>query len=97
MLALVGGIPKYWEFVEPRAPALDLAEELFFGRSAFLEDEPARTLRDENIAGLTALSVLEAVGRGAEKPSPVSAPGGDFPQSLRHEHGVCVWDTGVPV
>jgi AAA+ ATPase superfamily predicted ATPase len=71
--ALVGGIPKYWEFVEPRATALDLAEELFFGRSAFLEDEPARTLRDENIAGLTALSVLEAVGRGAEKPSEIAA------------------------
>lgn len=71
--ALVGGIPKYWEFVEPRATALDLAEELFFGRSAFLEDEPARTLRDENIAGLTALSVLEAVGRGAEKTSEIAS------------------------
>jgi hypothetical protein len=71
--ALVGGIPKYWEFVEPRATTLDLAEELFFGRSAFLEDEPARTLRDENIAGLTALSILEAVGRGAEKPSEIAA------------------------
>ena len=71
--ALVGGIPKYWEFVEPRASALDLAEELFFGRSAFLEDEPARTLRDENLSGLTALSVLEAVGRGAEKPSEIAA------------------------
>lgn len=71
--ALVGGIPKYWEFVEPRATALDLAEELFFGRSAFLEDEPGRILRDENIAGLTALSVLEAVGRGAEKTSEIAA------------------------
>lgn len=71
--ALVGGIPKYWEFVEPRATALDLAEELFFGRSAFLEDEPGRILRDENIAGLNALSVLEAVGRGAEKTSEVAA------------------------
>ena len=67
--ALVGGIPKYWEFVEPESTALVLAEELFFGRSAFLEDEPARTLRDENIAGMTALSVLEAVGRGEEKSS----------------------------
>jgi len=55
--ALVGGIPKYWEFVEPKASALDLAEELFFGRSAFLEDEPLRILRDENIAGMTAQSV----------------------------------------
>jgi AAA+ ATPase superfamily predicted ATPase len=34
--SLVGGIPKYWEFVETRATALDLAVELFFGRSAFL-------------------------------------------------------------
>ena len=49
--ALVGGIPKYWEFVEPRAKELDLAEEMFFGRPPFLEDEPARILRDENIAG----------------------------------------------
>lgn len=71
--ALVGGIPKYWEFVEPRARVLDLADELFFGRSAFLEDEPARILRDEYVVGLTALSVLEAVGRGAEKPSEIAA------------------------
>ena len=71
--SLVGGIPKYWEFVEPKATALDLADELFFGRSAFLEDEPARILRDEAIAGLTAQSVLEAVGRGAEKPSEIAA------------------------
>ena len=71
--ALVGGIPKYWEFVEPKSTALDLADELFFGRSAFLEDEPARTLRDENIAGMTALSVLEAVGRGARKPSEIAS------------------------
>lgn len=71
--ALVGGIPKYWEFVEPRATALELAEELYFGRSAFLEDEPGRLLRDEYITGLTALSVLEAVGRGAEKSSEIAA------------------------
>ncbi len=52
---------------------LDLADELFFGRSAFLEDEPLRVLRDESIAGLNAQSVLEAVGRGAEKPSKIAA------------------------
>lgn len=71
--ALVGGIPKYWEFVEAGATALDLAEELFFGRSAFLEDEPLRILREEGIAGLTPLSVLEAVGRGASKTSEIAA------------------------
>lgn len=71
--SLVGGIPKYWEFVESGGAVMDLAEELFFGRSAFLEDEPARTLRDEGIAGLNPLSILEAVGRGAEKPSEIAA------------------------
>ncbi|MFM8983231.1 MAG: ATP-binding protein [Spartobacteria bacterium] len=71
--ALVGGIPKYWEFVEAGATALDLAEELFFGRSAFLEDEPLRILREEGIAGLAPLSVLEAVGRGACKTSEIAA------------------------
>lgn len=70
--ALVGGIPKYWEFVEAGASALDLAEELFFGRSAYLEDEPVRILREERIAGLTPLSVLEAVGRGAGKTSEIA-------------------------
>jgi hypothetical protein len=71
--ALVGGIPKYWEFVEAGAMALDLAEELFFGRSAFLEDDPVRILREERIAGLSPLSVLEAVGRGASKTSEIAA------------------------
>lgn len=73
LYALVGGIPKYWEFVEAGATALDLAEELFFGRSAFLEDEPVRILREERIAGLNPLSVLEAVGRGASKTSEIAA------------------------
>ena len=71
--ALVGGIPKYWEFVEAGATALDLAVELFFGHSAFLEDEPVRILREERIAGMTPLSVLEAVGRGASKTSEIAA------------------------
>jgi len=73
LYALVGGIPKYWEFVEAGATALDLAEELFYGRSAFLEDEPVRILREERIAGLNPLSVLEAVGRGASKTSEIAA------------------------
>lgn len=70
--ALVGGIPKYWEFVEAGATALDLAEQLFHGRSAFQEDEPLRILREERITGLTPLSVLEAVGRGVSKTSEIA-------------------------
>ncbi len=82
--SLVGGIPKYWEFLEPNGTALDLARDLFFARSAFLEDEPLRILRDERIRGLTALSVLEAVGRGAEKPSEIAARLGTAQTNLGH-------------
>ncbi|MGH8138667.1 MAG: ATP-binding protein [Steroidobacteraceae bacterium] len=71
--SIVGGIPKYWEFVDPKSSALDLAEELFFGFAPYLDQEPARILRDEGISGLNALSLLEAVGRGAEKPSEMAA------------------------
>jgi AAA+ ATPase superfamily predicted ATPase len=71
--ALVGGIPKYWEFVDTRKSAVDLAEELFFGFAPYLDEEPARVLRDEGIAGLNAVSVLEAIGRGAEKPSEIAS------------------------
>ena len=70
--ALVGGVPRYWELVEKKQSAVALAETLFFGRSPFLEFEPALLLRDEGISGLTAPSVLEAIGRGAEKPSEIA-------------------------
>lgn len=71
--ALVGGIPKYWEFVDPKASALELAETLFFGFAPYLDQEPARILRDEGISGLNSLAMLEAIGRGAEKPSEIAA------------------------
>ncbi|MBM3883248.1 MAG: ATP-binding protein [Verrucomicrobia bacterium] len=71
--ALVGGVPRYWEFVKPRQSVVELAEALYFGFAPFLEQEPMRILRDEGIAGINAVSVLEAVGRGAEKPSAMAA------------------------
>jgi AAA+ ATPase superfamily predicted ATPase len=73
VFSLVGGVPKYWEFVRPRQTAVALAEELFFGFAPYLDQEPARVLRDENIAGVTASAVLESIGRGAEKPSEIAA------------------------
>ena len=67
--SIVGGVPKYWEFVDPKESVVDLAEALFFGFAPYLDQEPVRILRDEGISGLNALSLLEAIGRGAEKPS----------------------------
>ena len=71
--ALVGGIPKYWEFVNRRASVIDLAAELFFGFAPYLDQEPARILRDEGIAGMNAVALLETIGRGAERPSEMAA------------------------
>ena len=71
--SIVGGIPKYWEFVEPKRTAVDLAETLFFGFAPYFNEEPARLLRDEGIAGINPLAVLEAIGRGARKPSEVAS------------------------
>ena len=71
--SLVGGIPKYWEFVESKHSSIALAEELFFGFSAYLDQEPLRILRDEGLGGANPLAVLEAVGRGAHRPSEIAA------------------------
>lgn len=71
--SLVGGVPKYWELVRRGQSPVELAEELFFGSSPVLEFEPSRLLKDEGIVGLTAPAMLEAVGRGAHKPSEIAA------------------------
>jgi len=71
--AMVGGIPQYWEHVQPQQSLLELADNLYFGFAPHMDDEPARILRDEGFAGLNALSVLEAIGRGAAKPSEIAA------------------------
>jgi uncharacterized protein len=71
--ACVGGIPRYWEFLEPDQDVVTLAESLYFGFAPFLEQEPQRILRDEGVTGLNALGVLEAVGRGAERPSEIAS------------------------
>jgi len=49
-----------------------LAEELYFDFAPYMDNEPRRLLRDEGIGGLNALSVLEAVGRGAQRPSEIA-------------------------
>lgn len=71
--ACVGGIPKYWEFVEAGRDVVALVESLYFDFAPYMEQEPQRILRDEGVVGLNALAVLEAVGRGAERPSEIAA------------------------
>jgi AAA+ ATPase superfamily predicted ATPase len=71
--ACVGGIPKYWEFIEKGQDAVALADALYFDFAPYMEQEPQRILRDEGIAGLNAVAALEAVGRGAERPSEIAS------------------------
>jgi AAA+ ATPase superfamily predicted ATPase len=71
--ACVGGIPKYWEYSETGQDVVALAESLYFDFAPYMEQEPQRILRDERVTGLNTLAVLEAVGRGAERPSEIAA------------------------
>jgi len=71
--ACVGGIPKYWEFIETGQDVLALTESLYFDFAPYMEQEPQRILRDEGVAGLNAVAVLEAIGRGAERPSEIAS------------------------
>jgi AAA+ ATPase superfamily predicted ATPase len=68
---LVGGIPKYWEYVNKNESVIDLANILYFQSGAILENEPHRMLSDEKVEGITPLNVLEAIGRGVHKPSEI--------------------------
>lgn len=71
--SLVGGIPKYWSFVNSSVTTERLAEELYFDSGALLENEPRRLLIDENVNGLLPWSVLELIGRGVNRISEVAA------------------------
>jgi uncharacterized protein len=73
LFSLVGGIPKYWELIGKERDPVASAENLYFGFSAYLEGEPRRMLRDERIEGIQPLSVLEAVGRGASRPTEIAS------------------------
>lgn len=71
--ALVGGVPKYWEFVRREASAVETADELYFDFAPYMENEPRRILRDEKVEGLSPLTLLEVIGRGAERPSEMAS------------------------
>ncbi len=71
--SLVGGIPRYWELLDVNETVATNAWNLYFKRGAPLEMEPTRLLRDEQISGMQARSTLEALGRGAHRPSEIAA------------------------
>jgi AAA+ ATPase superfamily predicted ATPase len=80
--ALVGGIPKYWDYIDKKQSLEKNIEALFFDYAAFFENEPAKLLKDEGVDGLIPLSILEAIGRGAHKPSEIASRLGKVQSSL---------------
>lgn len=71
--SMVGAVPLYWKQSDPQLDVLAYCEELFFTESAPLEREAARVLDDEEVRGMRALSVLDLIGRGVNKPSEIAA------------------------
>lgn len=69
--AMVGGVPQYWDFFDADDTPCEVADSLFFGKSARLQNEADRLLKDEKVEGIAAKSILEAIGRGAAKPSEI--------------------------
>lgn len=80
--SLVGGLPKYWELLNTNTSPVAAATSLYFTPSAYMEGEPRRLLRDEKIDGVTPLSILEAIGRGANRPNEIGARTGMSPTTL---------------
>ncbi|MCI5065453.1 ATP-binding protein [bacterium] len=73
LYSLLGGIPKYWQLVLPHETPIQAATRLFFTSGAYMNREPFRMLKDEKIEGISPLSVLEAIGRGAHRPREIAA------------------------
>ena len=71
--SMVGGVPKYWDYIDKKSSVLQLADSLYFEVGSRLENEPERLLKDENIVGDQAKSILELVGRGVNRPSEIAA------------------------
>ncbi len=92
--SLVGGIPRYWELLNLKASPIENANELYFQDSAFMEGEPKRLLMDEKVKGLIPWAVLEAIGRGAEKPNEVASRLG-IPQTQLSKNFQLLVDTNI--
>lgn len=73
LFSMIGGVPKYWTYLEKDWGIVETADELFFKKGALLEAEPERLLKDEDLNGLQAKAIFEALGRGAHKPSEIAA------------------------
>ena len=50
-----------------------LSERLYFDYTPYMETELRRLIGDELVTGTNPLTILEIIGRGAEKPSEIAS------------------------
>lgn len=72
LYSLVGGVPKYWQFIDPSLGPIENADVLFFDELSFFDTENELILKDEGIKSQLALTLLQALGKGAVRPSEIA-------------------------
>ena len=72
LFSIIGGIPRYWEYIDTNKNYIEVIDDIFFSEFPRFDSEPYRLLKDENIKGIQAISILESIGRGAAKPSEIA-------------------------
>ena len=72
LYSLVGGVPKYWQYLTKGDSLIQNADRLYFEAGSHLEFEPEKLLKDENITGSQGKAILEIIGRGAHRPSEIA-------------------------
>ncbi len=72
--SLVGGIPRYWELIQLEGvrQSTEVADRMFFVPSSHLENAPFQLLQDEKINDIIPRTILETIGRGAERLSEIA-------------------------
>lgn len=67
--SLVGGIPKYWNWLDLSIPIEKMADLLYFSDDCYMEFETTTLLADENLNTNKMKTILSIIAKGATRPS----------------------------
>jgi len=67
LYSVIGGVPKYLELFDTKAPLTDNLRSLAFSSNGFLYDEPQFLLKDEVQSTINYFSILRAIAGGNHK------------------------------
>lgn len=71
--SLVGGIPKYWKWLDLNISIEHMANLLYFSDDAYMEFESTMLLTDENLNTNKMKTILNIIARGATRPSEMAS------------------------